>query len=252
MDEQNPFVANENARTNKGVAPGRCVGPGRSIEWLKQGWQLFTKNPGIWLAITAIVMVIGIALVSIPIVAPLALVITFLMPVFVGGILLGCKSLSDGGEFGINYLFVGFKQNTSNLIMVSVFYFIGAVVINVLVFFIVGGSALTGGVIGHWPGVGVVAGGFLFAMLILLLLHVPLVMAVWFAPALVVFRNVAPLDAMKMSFFACLKNIVPFTVYCVIIAALFAIAVIPVALGMLIMLPVTVGSVYASYVDIFE
>jgi uncharacterized membrane protein len=67
-----------------------------------------------------------------------------------------------------------------------------------------------------------------------------------------VFRNAAPLEAMKVSFFACLKNIVPFIVYGVILFVLYVIAMIPFGLGMLIMVPVSMGSVYASYVEIFE
>lgn len=95
-------------------------------------------------------------------------------------------------------------------------------------------------------------GGFFMAMLIMLALMVPLAMAVWFAPALVMFRNVAPLEAMKTSFFACLKNIVPFLVYGVILLVLSFIAMIPVGLGMLVLMPVMIGSVYISYAEIFE
>lgn len=93
---------------------------------------------------------------------------------------------------------------------------------------------------------------FFIAMLVMLALLVPLAMAVWFAPALVVFHNVAPLEAMKASFFACLKNFVPFLVYGVILLVLCVIAMIPFGLGMLVMVPVMMGSVYASYVEIFE
>ena len=83
-------------------------------------------------------------------------------------------------------------------------------------------------------------------------LSVPLMAAYWFAPALVVFRDVAPLEAMKASFFACLKNLLPFLVYGVILFVLCLIAMIPIGLGMLIMVPVMMGSIYASYVEIFE
>lgn len=126
------------------------------------------------------------------------------------------------------------------------------VIITVLVFFIGGGAAVTGGLMGRGPGVGMAVGGFFVAMLVMLVLMVPLAMAVWFAPALVVFQNVAPLEAMKASFFACLKNIVPFLVYGVILFVLCVIAMIPFGLGMLVMVPVMMGSTYASYVEIFE
>lgn len=252
MAEQNPFlVPSGSDGQGGGFDPaGRNVEVGRGLEWLKQGWQLFTKNPGVWIAIAVILMVIVVALSFIPVVGTLA--INFLMPVFAGGILLGCKSLSGGGEFGIDSLFAGFKQNTSNLILVGVFYLIGVIAITVIVFLIGGGAAVTGGLMGRGPGVGMAVGGFIVAMLVFLALWVPLAMAVWFAPVLVVFHNLAPLEAMKASFSACLKNIVPFIVYGVILFVLYVIAMIPFGLGMLIMVPVTMGSVYASYVEIFE
>lgn len=253
MSEQNPFIVPGGSSDQAGDSfdpSGRNVDVGRGLEWLKQGWQLFTRNPGMWIAIAVILMVIVVVLSFVPVVGTLA--VNFLMPVFAGGLLLGCKSLSEGGEFGIDSLFAGFKQNTGNLILVGVFYLVGVIVITVLVFLIGGGAALTGGMIGRGPGVGMAVGGFFLAMLVMLVLLVPLAMAVWFAPALVVFRDVAPLEAMKASFFACLKNLLPFLVYGVILFVLCLIAMIPIGLGMLIMVPVMMGSVYASYVEIFE
>ena len=251
MAEQNPFLVPSGSSEAGGSfdPAGRTVEAGRGLEWLKRGWQLFTRNPGMWIAIAVILMVIVIVLSFVPVVGTLA--VNFLMPVFAGGILLGCKSLSEGGELGIDTLFAGFKQNTTNLILVGVFYLVGVVAITLLVFLIGGGAALTGGLLGRGPGVGMAVGGFFVAMLVMLALLVPLAMAVWFAPALVVFHDVAPLEAMKASFFACLKNIVPFLVYGIILFVLCMIAMIPFGLGMLIMLPVMMGSLYASYVEIF-
>jgi hypothetical protein len=152
----------------------------------------------------------------------------------------------------IDHLFAGFNQNTGNLIMVGVFYLIGVVVIMLITFVVGGGAALTGGIMGRGPGAGVAIGGFFLAMLVMLALLVPLAMAVWFAPALVVFHNVAPLEAMKASFSASLKNIVPFLAYGVIVFVLCIAAAIPLGLGFLVLVPVIIGSVYVSYVGIFE
>lgn len=253
MAEQNPFLVPGGSSEQGGAAfdpAGRNVDAGRGLEWLKQGWQLFVKNPGMWIAIAVILMVVMVVLNFVPVVG--GLVAQFLMPVFAGGILLGCKSLTEGGDFGIDSLFAGFKQNTTNLILVGVFYVVGMIAIMLVVFFIGGGAAITGGLIGRGPGVGMAMGGFFLAMLVFMALLVPLAMAVWFAPALVVFHNIAPLEAMKASFFACLKNIVPFLVYGVILFVLCIIAMIPFGLGMLVMVPVMMGSLYASYVEIFE
>jgi uncharacterized membrane protein len=77
-------------------------------------------------------------------------------------------------------------------------------------------------------------------------------MAVWFAPALVIFHDLAPLAAMKASFAVCLKNMLPFLVYGVILLVLCFVAAIPMFLGFLVLLPVLIGAHYASYVDLFE
>jgi uncharacterized membrane protein len=81
---------------------------------------------------------------------------------------------------------------------------------------------------------------------------VPLYMALWFAPALIVFHRMAPVDALKASFSACLKNMVPFLIYGVILLALCVVAAIPFGLGFLVLAPVVIASIYTGYRDIFS
>ena len=77
-------------------------------------------------------------------------------------------------------------------------------------------------------------------------------MAIWFAPALVVFRGVEPVAAMKLSFAGCMKNVIPFLVYSVIGLLLAIVASIPLGLGWFVLGPMTIASVYTSYCDIYE
>jgi len=76
-------------------------------------------------------------------------------------------------------------------------------------------------------------------------------MAFWFAPILIAVHNLPPVDAMKASFVACLKNVLPFLVYGVIGMALAVVAAIPFFLGLIVLVPVLVASIYTSYRDIF-
>ena len=87
--------------------------------------------------------------------------------------------------------------------------------------------------------------------LVALALSIPIYMALWFAPALVVLRGFAPVAALKESFFGCLKNIIPFLIYGVVMMVLGILASVPLALGWLVLGPVAVASVYAGYRDIF-
>jgi uncharacterized membrane protein len=92
----------------------------------------------------------------------------------------------------------------------------------------------------------------MIAALLFLAFSLPLVMAVWFAPALVVLRGAEPWAAMKLSFSGCMKNVVPFLLYGLIGIPLAIVASIPLMLGWFIVGPVAIASVYTSYCDIFE
>jgi len=59
------------------------------------------------------------------------------------------------------------------------------------------------------------------------------------------------LEAMQQSFFGCLKNVLPFLLYGVILFIASVIASIPVLLGWLILGPVLAASVYTAYRDIY-
>jgi len=91
----------------------------------------------------------------------------------------------------------------------------------------------------------------MLAWLVALALSIPIYMALWFAPALVVLRRMAPVAAIRESFLGCLKNIVPFLVYSIVFLVLGIVASIPLGLGWLVLGPVTVASVYTAYRDIF-
>jgi uncharacterized membrane protein len=92
---------------------------------------------------------------------------------------------------------------------------------------------------------------FYLAVLVGMALMIPLMMAFWFAPSLVALNDVPALSAMKLSFVGCLKNILPFLLYGLIAFVFMLIAAIPFGLGLLILSPVLIASVYAGYRDIY-
>ena len=94
--------------------------------------------------------------------------------------------------------------------------------------------------------------GALLVVLVSLALILPVYMALWFAPALVALAGrAAPTRAIAQSFRGCLKNIIPFLVYGVILFVLAIVATLPLMLGWLVLGPVVIASVYAAYRDIF-
>ena len=82
-------------------------------------------------------------------------------------------------------------------------------------------------------------------------LFVPLAMAVWFAPLLVILDNVPAVRAMQMSVRACLLNLLTFLLYGVIMFGLLVVAMAPLFAGLVLWVPLAVISGYTSYRDIF-
>ena len=234
---------------SESVMGGRAVGAGQGWTWIAEGFGLFKKAPGIWIALVVILFVILMVLAFIPL---LGVVATFLiMPVFVGGLLLGCRALEGGGELEVAHLFAGFKAHTGNLIVLGALAIAGWIVVMLPVVVIGGAGAFLAALRGDAAGVAALGGSFMLAWLVALALSIPIYMALWFAPALVVLRGMAPIEAIKESFLGCLKNVLPFLVYSIVLMVLGIVAAIPLGLGWLVLGPTLIASVYVSYRDIY-
>jgi uncharacterized membrane protein len=158
-------------------------------------------------------------------------------------------------------VFAGFSQRTGPLLVVGVIYtvlVIAVVVVVAVLLFLFFGAAVIGALAaaGDPSRLGFTLESMYLAVLVgallFLALYLPVIMAVWFAPALVMLGGAEPLAAMKLSFSGCLKNIVPFLLYGLIGILLAIVASIPLGLGWLVLAPVSVATIYASYCDIFE
>ena len=90
-----------------------------------------------------------------------------------------------------------------------------------------------------------------FSLLIGSLLFSLLVMAMQFAPMLVIFGDMAPLPAMRASLRAFLRNFLPLTVYGLLLLPFAIVATLPMMLGWVLLLPVIITSMYATYADMF-
>ena len=254
MAEQNNPYAAPSARVADAVLAqdegtfvegGRRVGAGRGWGWIKDGFGLFRESPGTWVLIIIVLFAILMALSFVPF---LNMVSSLLFPVFTGGLLLGCRALAKGDELEFGHLFAGFREPFKPLILVGLLYMAGLLVLGFIAAMVLGVGVFLGTDTID-PATGPTS--VLLVMLLMFALAVPLVMAVWFAPALVVFHELGPIESMKQSFAGCLKNIPAFLIYGLIGIVLMMLASIPAMLGWLVMGPVFTASIYAGYRDIF-
>jgi uncharacterized membrane protein len=222
--------------------------------WVKHGFWLFKKAPLLWMVLTAIGVVGLFGISMIPIVGdPLS---TLLFPALLAGYMFGCHALARGEELELAHLFSGFYHNAQRLVALGGINLVAQLLILGLMM-ATGGSAVVNAMmddktasedpsvlIASFQGAGyaITLGAALFAVLM---------MAMQFAPMLVIFRNMAPFPAMRASLRAFLRNMLPFTVYSLMLVPFAIVASLPMMLGWLALLPVVIASLYATYRDLF-
>jgi len=233
------------------VAEGQSVPAGNGWSWIRDGFAMFREQPGTWILIVIVFVVIAIVMGLIPFVGSLAL--QLLTPVFTGGVMLGCRQIEEGGEFSVGTLFAGFSNRGGQLVLLGLVGLLAIVLIVMatgLVFFGMGGLALfSGAATDQRAAIGFAT--MMLAVLVGLALSLPVYMALWFSPALIALNDLPLGAAIKSSFSGCLRNMIPFLVYGVVLFVFLVLAIIPVLLGMLVMLPVLFASIYTAYRDIY-
>ena len=228
----------------------REVDVGACFDWLQQGWALFVANPGAWIGSSVLLLVILLAISIVPFFGQIGA--NLLLPLFGAGMLQLCRVQSSGGQPEIADIFIGFRKNAGPLVMVGVIYVAGVFGIAFAAFLLISGGVFGGVITGKVAGFGIALGGVMLATLLVMILSVPVIMATWFAPALVFFHHMNPVDAMKASFEAGIKNWLPMSIFGILLMIMAFFAMLPLGLGFLLLLPVFSGAVYASYRDIFE
>ena len=229
----------------------RGVPTGNGWTWLADAWALFRPAAGVWIGMALVLLVIMIVGHLIPIIGWLALQI--LWPVFAAGLMIASDSVQQRGTAQFGELFAGFKHpRFGSLILLGVIWLVLCILIVAVV------AVTTGVQVGALmaPDVTIeqvagVAARLLLAALLILALLVPLVMAVWFAPALIVFHDLGVGASMKASFAGSVKNMLPFLLYGVIVLVASFVASVPFFLGWLVLAPVLAASVYTAYRDIY-
>lgn len=198
------------------LAEPRKVAWGEGAAWISQAWRIFRLRPWMWLGMIFVIGLIGALVQLVPFVG--GLISALLSFFFTGGLMLSCDALEEGGELQFDYLFSGFKYKFGELAVLTLlyiaFFIVGLIVASILFAIFVGGfnpGEFAAAINSGSGDAGDALLGILF-VLIIMMLCIPLIMMVWFAPALIVLHDVRPFESMKMSFKACLRNIGAFIV----------------------------------------
>lgn len=235
------------------VPEGRGVAAGNGWTWIADAWAFTGEQRWTFVGLFLLLVLIQIVANIVPLIGPLA--VTLLSPVLVGGFLLGCEAVRRGGRLEVGHLFAGFQRHTGKLVTLGALSIVFGIVAAIVMIALVGASALPmmlGGAEPSPEDAMALVLPMLLAACVIVALSVPISMAMLFAIPLIVLNDSDVLAALKTSFFACLKNIVPFLVWSIVMFVLAIVASIPLFLGWLLLGPVMMVSLYMAYRDVFH
>lgn len=260
----------------------------RGTRWLLEGFRLFRRNPPLITALTLIYLVLVQGMVSVlpgigPILLPLALPALTLL------VANGCRLVDEGRAPSRETLLRGLSGNGVAMLRLGGLQLAGAVLLVLVNLALSDGQAPdpfagfgeSAGPLGTpGPDAGDIAApadpaqeaAMLWALLRLMLLSLPLILAFWFAPFLTGWERVAPTKALFFSVIASWRNwraLCMFGLGAIVIAGIvpgfilivasqiagLALSVAFIALRMVLIFlvaPVLTASIYVSYRDIFR
>jgi hypothetical protein len=235
MQTQDGIVTPENA-----TIIGR-VDTNRAIEWVSGGFNLFLKKPGEFVIAGLILFVITFVLNYIPILG--GGLTTMLGVIAAGAMMMFCRAVENGQDPLVE------SQKVANITPLWILSAIAAGAgIGIALIGVVLGAALVGLAFVS-PTLAVAMAGLIFGAMTLI--SIPVIMALWLAPGLVVFKGAEPIDAIRLSFGAATKNIGAFIVFYILAVIAAFIGGLLLRVGLIVVYPIVLCAVYMAYKDIF-
>lgn len=232
----------------------RKVAAAQGFQWVAAGFRLYRKNPLLLSAAFGLLFGVVMALGLIPVVG--GSLSELASPLMVAGFMAAYRALDEGRELELPNFLAGVQGPAIPLMAVGAVQLLGTLLIGKLMLGMgfdpqaVMAAAKDGKA--SPQEMQAVLNQAMPAVLTGLLLFTPLIMATWFAPALILFGGARPATALGVSLKAVARNWAAMLVNGLALGLLlFVAALVPMLLGLLVAMPVLFGSLYASYQAIF-
>lgn len=218
--------------------------------WIKDAFALFRAQPMAWIALSAAWVVLLFGSLFLPVVGG---VIAILQPAFFAGFALACHDQQSGGRVTVSHLFVALRVNPRPLVMIGAVTSIAYLLLFALVYQL--GAP--------WPtlpapGTGseletlrTLLNGREWLLVLYFVVDSLLRTLLWFVAPLLAFNKMSAWHAVRWSVYASLSNLVPLTVFGLLMLLLFLAALLTGGLGLVIALPLLAIANYTSYRRVF-
>jgi hypothetical protein len=227
LEQQAPVESSQQGDPQK-------LGASHGWKWVKDAYSMFKEHPWAYMgAFFSSYFIVGLF----SLIPFLGMFLGYIvMPIIMGGLMIGVHEQKEGGSFRLRHIFSGFSNNRNQLLLLGCLITIGFFVCFIPFLFFFGMSFFTGNFDPETMS------GLNMSMLPIMLLlgfgiSIPLYMAMWFAPTLVAVNDHKAWPALKLSFQACKKNMLPFLVYSIVFMGLFVGIMVIFGIGASIVMP---------------
>jgi len=222
----------------------------RGAAWLAESFTLFRRAPLAWLGLCAGWIAITFGLILMPFIG--GVIANFLQPVFFASFAIAAYRQGAGERVVVADLFSGFKRNVRPLVNLGALLLLAEIAIFAFMALLGLPMAATGDraftldeYVGALKGKEwILSTGFLLTVIVK--------GALWFAPPLIAFHGMTTVQAIRWSVFAAISNLGAMIVYGSLLLGVFLLALIPWALGLIVVIPMMVISSYVGYREVFE
>ena len=223
---------------------------GRAVGWLVESFRMFRAAPVQWIGLCAGWIAISFALILIPFLG--GVIANFLQPAFFASFAIAAYKQQAGERIVMSDLFSAFRRNMRSLVNLGALLLMAEIAIFAIM-------ALLGFPIASDGDQNFTVSEYVeqiqgkeWILAVGLVLTLAVKGALWFAPPLIAFHGMSTSHAMRWSMYAALANIGAMLLYGVVLMALFLVAVLPWALGLILFMPVMAISTYVGYREVFE
>ncbi len=255
MTEVNPYQGPEtDVASPQGDGTFKLDGPhkitvGQALGWLGEGMKMLSGHWGVVIGALVLVMVITMGLQLIPFLGPLAQ--PFITTLLYAGLVKLFHRIDTSGRSEFSDLFAGFSERTGPLLLLAL----------VQIGIYLGAMLVIGGIMAVSMGLGSMSfqsmdpqamssgmGAMMIIMVPLFLIVFTLVMFLfYFSVPLIMLGGMGLGGAMKVSFKACIKDLLAMSIYGLVAMLVVMLGAIPGLLGWLFVMPMLAAAYYVSF-----
>jgi uncharacterized membrane protein len=222
------------------------------VRWISEAWTLFRAQPQAWIALVALWLLASLVLLVIPLIGPPFMIMA--QPAFFAGFVLACRDQEMGKPVQASHLLAGFQASGRTLIQVGSVALLATILIQMALhatgifddlpakedmrLYIEGMTKAIEKYPFYW-GASIFAQSLVNGIL-------------WFTAALIAHKPMPASHAIRWSFFALIGNVIPLTIFGVLLITLATIAILPMGLGLVVYLPIYAIVHYTSFKAVFR